>query len=535
MMNDPVYLQKEHQTAHEPKLQKFIKQSFIFVPTVGMRHAPEILVLELMREIFCDKFSDTQAARDFEPEKKDSDGNFSLSNEERAVLYAFLGRRKETKSSNTQRFFAPAYPHLAQLAWLRKSEARVINNLLFGGPIAQHLWFRGDNVEEKLIEQDKIAELIHNALLGQKSWISGDSPNKKEILSVALGKEAFSSQFTASERQKERMKTKMRPSGSIMKISTQDELASRITVDIREICNLESRIPRMQWLQLLMTFLRFALPMWLLSQMRMTNLLHEWLLKAVDNELVEEPQVILTKIANRNRELLQPTLTATHELHECIESYIKHRIELSVLLYCVENFQPNLNDKKLILDESGGVGRNSLTIHQLLVNAKKSANQIKSTERFETVSNGRDISIAAFLTREGEQFSGWRKPLMCGQGKNIDEFFRVLYKAEIGDEAGGYLLHRDNRRSRKKFRVFPGQLLLKTITFLAARNKRTNGGSGGAGKLVLQDVEDHFAYYGIEFGKSADARPLLIQELQAMGLLSGSPDAGSSVSVDDPY
>jgi hypothetical protein len=53
--------------------------------------------------------------------------------------------------------------------------------------------------------------------------------------------------------------------------------------------------------------------------------------------------------------------------------------------------------------------------------------------------------------------------------------------------------------------------------------------------LVLQDVEDHFSQYGIDFSTAADARPLLMNELQAMGLLRGSPDAGSSVAVANPY
>ena len=40
---------------------------------------------------------------------------------------------------------------------------------------------------------------------------------------------------------------------------------------------------------------------------------------------------------------------------------------------------------------------------------------------------------------------------------------------------------------------------------------------------------------GIDFSYAADARPLLMQEMQAMGLLAGSPDAGSSVAVSCPY
>jgi hypothetical protein len=124
---------------------------------------------------------------------------------------------------------------------------------------------------------------------------------------------------------------------------------------------------------------------------------------------------------------------------------------------------------------------------------------------------------------------------MKGQGKNIDEFFRVLYRAELGDEEGGYLLAPEGRGAKRGFRVFPGQLLLKTATYMAAQDKWSCQPRGGAGKLVLQDVEELFGQYGIDFSTAADARPLLMNELQAMGLLTGSPDAGSSVAVACPY
>jgi len=154
-------------------------------------------------------------------------------------------------------------------------------------------------------------------------------------------------------------------------------------------------------------------------------------------------------------------------------------------------------------------------------------------ERFRAIADGLDVRT--FLTREGEAFAAWRNPLMRGQGKNIDEFFRVLYRAELGDEAGGYLLVPEGRGARRGFRVFPGQMLLKTATYLAAQGRWSSRPRRGAGKLVLEDVEEHFGQYGIDFSTAADARPLLMKELQEMGLLTGSPDAGSSVAVACPY
>ena len=186
--------------------------------------------------------------------------------------------------------------------------------------------------------------------------------------------------------------------------------------------------------------------------------------------------------------------------------------------------------KKLSLCEGD---KETLEIEKLLYFANKSAIDIKNSDRFKRVASGHNI--ATFLVREGEQFPAWRNPLMRGQGKNIDEFFRVLYRAEVGDEAGGYLLSSEGRGVSRGFRVFPGQLLLKTVTYLAAKTKQSTQDQGNTGKLVLQDVEDLFAQYGVDFSSAADARPLIMRELQTMGLLTGSPDAGSSVAVACPY
>lgn len=535
-MNSPIYLQESHRTSNEPKIHPLVRNSFVFAPTAGMRLAPEILVLELMREIFFKNFSEKRKAEDLDPDKTDDEHNYNMIEAERAVLYALCGRRKKAKSSSTRAFFAPAYPSLARSAWLRKNEARVVSNFLLGGPIAQHLWHKGEDVQQKQIEQNEIAQEIRDALLGAHSYFgkASDEPRGKELLSVALGKDAFSNSFGESDEDSvKRLVKKTCWSASVMRIEKDDELSCCITHDTRALMRLERRIPRLQWLQVFMAFLRTSLPVWLLAQMRITSLLHGWILDAVEKKTILSTETISKGIAERNKSLLRPTVTATRELFERIESYMKHRIELNIFLYCIEQVQPEhqLEKKKLAVEVTKEGDR--LGIYDLLKIACESASDIKGTEYFNSVAN--DLSIATFLTREGERFSAWRNPLKHGQGKNIDEFFRVLYKAETGDELGGYLLTPEGRGSTRGFRVFPGQLLLKTVAFLAAEYKDSSCGDGGSGKLVLQDVEDHFARYGVDFSIAASVRPLLMQQLQTMGLLTGSPDAGSSVAVARPY
>ena len=48
---------------NEPAWHPAVKNSFLYVPTAGIRVAPEILVLELFREIFFKEFSESAKER----------------------------------------------------------------------------------------------------------------------------------------------------------------------------------------------------------------------------------------------------------------------------------------------------------------------------------------------------------------------------------------------------------------------------------------------------------------------------------------
>ncbi len=524
----PLYLNKENQTANEPKVHPLIRESFFFVHSAGMRLAPEVLILELMREIFFDAvFGETTGSQELRPDLLAQDGSNILTVNEQAVVGIMKGRRKKTKGSNENSFFAPAYPALARYGWMRKNSERVVKNFLFSGPIAQFLWGSGYKDEVSAEMQKDMGSAVWKALIGEKSNIN-NFPKDSDILVATLGNKDFNFyKVLPFENFYERTK----PTNNIVKIGEKDPIAERITKDFLAICEIEGVIPRMQWLQLLMTFLRFALPMWLLSQMRLTRLLHAWLIDAIEGNSIVSAGEIQQRILTRNLGLLCPSITPTRELFEQIELYMKSRVEVNILLYTLEQIRHSqIAQKRLALYEEG---KSVVNIQELLILAKNAAADIKKLERFTQVAPG--LSINTYLIREAEQFSAWQNPLMKGQGKNIDEFFRLLYKSENGIDEGGYLLAPEGRGLKRGLQVFPGQLQLKTMTFLASQSKNASKSKGGAGKLVLQDVEDIFRQYGIDFSLAADVRPRLMNELKAMGLLTGSPDAGSSVTVNCPY
>ncbi len=509
-----------------PKVHPLIKKSFIYINKVGMRVSPEILLIELYREIFFEKHYGDRGNKGLDPHEK-VNNVFFYSKNERAVIYALQGRRKKTKQSKDERFYAPAYPKLARGCWLGKSRERVIKNLLFNGVVAQHLWGRGLDVSESKVKRDEMIDLLWKSFVGNASVINGEY-HDKEILSVALNTD--SEYILDADLAKRNLKEMIDETSQVVSISD-DELASRIFKDLRYICILEGRIPRLQWLQLLMTFLRFTLPMWLLAQMQTTSLLHYWLIRAIDKGEIIDLKEVKQAISSRNKSLLHLTLTPTREIYSRIENFVKHYVELNILLQCLGKTKDvDILNKELDIEEGGS---NKISIGELLSIAKNASAELKSSDRYQKVAAGLDFR--KFLIREGENFPGWRNPLKKGDGKNIDEFIRVLYKDTMGDEVGGYLLVSEGRGSNRGFCVFPGQQLLKMITYFANQDKMASTTSNYKGKLVLGDVENHFQQYGIDFTSTADARPLIMEEMKALGLLTGSPDAGSSVAVTCPY
>ena len=103
----------------------------------------------------------------------------------------------------------------------------------------------------------------------------------------------------------------------------------------------------------------------------------------------------------------------------------------------------------------------------------------------------------------------------------------MLRKMNKGDEDGGYLVVAGKQKNMG-YELFPGNLLLKLITFLSSRECQNR-------RLVLADVESHFSGYGIDFGEVGGMRPRLIESLSKLGILQGSSDAGVSALIYNPY
>lgn len=509
-------------TRNEPRMHP--AAGFLALPSVADRTAPEILILELFRDVFYanERNQKTQTTA-LAPDIRTPDKEFVYSKEERAIISAFRGRRKLSRQAEVP-FYAPAYPALAAHAWMAKNRERVVSVLLFNGAIAQHLWGTRNQGPESKQRQCDLVELVARALAGTRKKNKEDGQEYDDILAACLPPALRKCDTTVAVKTLQDLTPDA--SKTIFRVAANDQLASRIFHDFEVLCEMELKLPRLLWLRLLMTYLRFALPMWLLAQMRMTVLMHAWMVCALEGGAVPDDGEIAKALGGRNRCLLRPTLIPTSEVYVRIEEYVRCRVELNVMLYAVAKLRPSeFGEKFTIVTIDSGSDR--IKLSELLLVARRASKALQAETNYQNAG-----SVATYVARHSEHFAAWRDPRGCGQGKNIDEFLRVLYRAERGDEAGGHLLVKRGRGDTMGFRVFPGQMLLQLLAMLAAKAKED---SAGGGRLVLKDIEDHFEEYGINFSLAAEARPLLMDELQSLGLLAGSHDAGSSVAVTRPF
>ena len=491
---------------NEPALPACLdRNSLVFAPTAGMRLAPEVLVFEMFRELgYGDSRNPGETkAREFS-EVIDTP---SVSEEERLLLSTCRGREKKTRARRSEFFYAPPYLGLSRHAWLRKRTDRTMRDYFLGGPLAH---------QEALGKLDK--DLVVGALLGHRSaGVVDESPGKEILSLLALEERADPPpdkvlDYLASAVGDVR-------SAPLALSRHADPLASILSEDFLELCRLEAKVARREWLYFLIAFLRVATAIWMLAHLRITVMVRDWVLSAAQKEPIPTLDKTLSAIRERHEGVLHPSSSPTREVFEHVETYMRARVELRLLVREVEamntdRFKAATGEAKtLSLDRQGA---RFITLGDLL--------DLAQNCDWSSVVDGK--TVRQWLTREAEKYPAWRSPRMRGQGKNIDEFIRVLYRSADDDSGSGLLI----RCPRTTTKIVPGHRLLQLFAFLAAQAKvRAQGQERG--KLVLRDIEQHLYEYGIDFRSSSFGRPLLIEKLMEGGFLAGSPDAGESAGV----
>ena len=392
---------------NEPALPPCLdRNSLVFAPTAGMRLAPEVLVFEMFRELgYGDSRHPTETkAQEF----SDVIDSPSVPEKVRLLLSTCRGRQKKTRARRSEYFYAPPYLGLSRYAWLRKRTDRTMRDYFLGGPLAH---------QEALGDLDK--DLVVRALLGHRSADSVEETPGKEILSLLALEERTD---PPPDKVLEYLTTALDDvrSAPLALGRHPDPLALILSEDFLELCRLEAKVARREWLFFLIAFLRVATTMWMLAHLRITVMVRDWVLSAAQKGPIPTLDKTLSEIRDRHQGVLHPSSSPTREVFEHVETYMRARVELRLLVREVEtmntdHFKAATGEAKtLSLDRQGA---RFITLDDLL--------DLAQNCDWSSVVDGK--TVRQWLTREAERYPAWRSPRMRGQGKNIDEFVRVLY------------------------------------------------------------------------------------------------------------
>lgn len=518
--------------ASEPKVPACIRSSGVLrVPAAAPRQAPEELLLELMRSVF---FRADDVRRSL-PAQRLTPSSEGLTAAEVAAVRAFRGRQKKeaTSTAEIDHYYAPAYPQLARTSWLRPKDARVVVEFLFQTVLGAHLATLASPDDQARVRDDLAAATVR-ALLGDTA--KGPS-GASDILADAVERTSVTEE-DGFEILKHLLQDRYGPSRRVGDSGHHGdhrrfagcEFTEVAFNDWRSLVNLERALSRHHWLALVSCYLRLVIPMAALVQSRGVVLLDRWLRGALSGITLPTQEDIESTFVRRGRGLLRPTQELCKDHLDAIGEYMRARVRLSVLL-------EDLRDKGILADEhlegtlvaKRAAAPGELKILDLLrrVAARRDtyAKQVRSEMGIGDVGDFAERRAARLC----EEYSAWRKPLDVGPGKLLKWLMYPLYCVGQFDERGSHLMVQPQRRLM--FTIEPGPLVLQFMTLMRSIQMRRSASR----PPVLRDVEEHMRHYGVDFAARPQGRTLLVSQMQHIGLLVGSADAGESARIRNPY
>jgi len=518
-----------------PMVPSFYSQCFLFVRSTENVNAPGELVSELFREIFYSSYTSSirpNGSR-LEPDSKDlanveSELITAYTDGEKAVLEILRGKAKRDQK-NILFVFTPAYPQLMRNSWLRKKNGRNVRGHFLGGVLAQAL--HSKNYRKMNEEIVKLGSLLFKSGIGNSSHGNvADSefldalrntstvPNNECFENndnVVLKLKDFIIQNHDGEEYNNYQVYNLPP-----EYESKDILPLIAYNDFNAILNLESSLPRVEWINYLANYLRVIIPVWVLTSTKATTMIYDALIEIIDNSKIPDKVVFLESFVRRNQKIFTCSESPNSGGEQIIKDYGAKRIKLSLLFYILENNLPEAIFKKHLDIEACTSDRIGLFdfFEKVLVYKDK----IK-----DFVSLDSALSIDQYLSRQAESYMGYKDPLHTSILKNMSELLRVLREPETGFDSGGLLIPKKSGRLLAGYVVFPQPALIRLFTFLAC-NRKVNE------KIMIKDLIDHFEVYGIDFSRSNEARENLSKALMQLGLLEGSPDAGANAIIGSP-
>lgn len=307
--------------------------------------------------------------------------------------------------------------------------------------------------------------------------------------------------------------------------NTSDPLApaEAFAQDLRELIKLKPSLTRRQWCALVESLLRLGLSTHVLWVCRLNFEVWRWALEILDGHDPPSEYEVENKLWSGHLgygAFLDGGQSSDSYFRRQVESYATARLGLNLLLHALDDFNP---DWKLHFPDSQGLSA-AKQIKQLLGHFSDSRTYLPPDPKSWAITQ-----LGRILDEQASKVSG-----RSGSPKNLLEFLTHTLRRRpskdplLNEHDQGYLLTKLSGPRNAPWVVRPGPVLLLAMCFCTWSSMR------GA-PVTLQHLANRFSFYGIRLSTGDLQEGDIAQDLEALGVLVDSPDAGGGRLVLNPF
>jgi len=294
--------------------------------------------------------------------------------------------------------------------------------------------------------------------------------------------------------------------------------------DLREVLGLKGSLTRRQWCALMESVLRLGLPTHVLWVCRTTGLVWRHVLDVLGGSSPPTAHELESELWNAHLgrgAFLDGGQSADPYLRRQVEAYTIARLGFNLLLSMLGDHGTPWQWPQAVAGSTGRPAAEQLSFFlEALVPLR---NQLGRDPKRRVLAQ-----LGRVLDEQASRVSG-----SSGPPKNLYEFLSYTLRRRLSLEPAfrehdqGYLLEKTGPRSAP-WVVRPGPVLLMAMCFATCRSIR------GA-PATLQDLAVRFSSYGVRLSAGDLQESVVASDLEALGILVDSPDAGGGRLVLNPF
>lgn len=305
--------------------------------------------------------------------------------------------------------------------------------------------------------------------------------------------------------------------------------AEVFTRDLDRLLLLKPYLTRRQWCALIESLLRIGLVSHVLWICSLNTYAWSLVLEVLDGHSPPSRESIETVLWSKHlkREpFLDGGQHAEPYLRRQIESYAYARLGMNMLFHVMDRPGNSFEWPNEIASQGLPA---SAQIEFFLEHLAQERSSLGPDPRSQ-ITNELGATVDSLVASRGITLSGKTK----GVPKNLYEFLAYTLQrtrpveVDLVEHDQGYLLAKASSASNSPWVVRPGPVLLLAMCHVTCASM--NGAP-----VTLGHLADHFGYYGVRIGAGGLQEGVIANDLETLGVLVDSPDAGGGRLVLDPF